>query len=79
MSNTNYTFAVARIRALEVSLFSKATIDQLMACKTYEECMHFLEDKGWGRRKRKTGCGYNAFRRTQKDMGDCGRTRDFHG
>lgn len=48
MSNTNYTFAVARIRALEVSLFSKATIDQLMACKTYEECMHFLEDKGWG-------------------------------
>ena len=39
MSNTNYTFAVARIRALEVSLFSKSVIDQLMACKTYEECM----------------------------------------
>ena len=48
MSNTNYTFAVARIRALEVSLFSKSVIDQLMACKTYEECMRFLEDKGWG-------------------------------
>ncbi len=48
MSNTNYTFAVARIRAMEVSLFTKSVIDQLMACKSYEECVRFLEDKGWG-------------------------------
>ena len=48
MSNTNYTFAVAHIRAMEVSLFTKSVIDQLMACKSYEECMRFLEDKGWG-------------------------------
>ena len=27
-----YTYAVARIRALEVSLFSNAVIDQLIAC-----------------------------------------------
>ena len=27
-----YTYAVARIRALEVSLFSDSTIDQLIAC-----------------------------------------------
>ncbi len=48
MTDTNYTYAVARIRALEVTLFSNATIDQLMAGKTYEECLQFVADKGWG-------------------------------
>ena len=48
MTDTKYTYAVARIRSLEVSLFSNATIEQLMACKTYEECLQFLVDKGWG-------------------------------
>ncbi|MDD3362036.1 MAG: V-type ATPase subunit [Hespellia sp.] len=48
MTDTNYTYAVARIRALEVTLFSNATIDQLMACRTYEECLQFIADKGWG-------------------------------
>ena len=43
-----YTYAVARIRALEVSLFSNATIDQLMACQTYEQCLKFLAERGWG-------------------------------
>lgn len=43
-----YTYAVARIRALEVSLFSNSTIDQLIACQTYEQCLQFLEEKGWG-------------------------------
>ncbi len=43
-----FTYAVARIRALEVSLFSNATIDQLMACQNYEQCLQFLEEKGWG-------------------------------
>lgn len=48
MSNTGYTFAVARIRAMEVTLFSRTVIDQLMACKTYEESLRFLGEKGWG-------------------------------
>ncbi len=43
-----YTYAVARIRALEVSLFSDATIEQLIACPDYEQCMQFLAEKGWG-------------------------------
>lgn len=43
-----YTYAVARIRALEVSLFSNGTIDQLIACASYEQCLQFLEEKGWG-------------------------------
>ena len=48
MSNTNYTFAVAYIRALETNLFSDSMMNQLAACKTYEECVRFLQDKGWG-------------------------------
>ena len=43
-----YTYAVARIRALEVSLFSNSTIDQLIGCQSYEQCLQFLEEKGWG-------------------------------
>ena len=43
-----YTYAVARIRALEVSLFSNSTIDQLIACQDYRQCLQFLEEKGWG-------------------------------
>ncbi len=43
-----YTYAVARIRALEVSLFSNAVIDQLIACPGYEQCLQFLAEKGWG-------------------------------
>lgn len=43
-----YTYAVARIRALEGSLLSNAAIEQLLACRTYEQCMRFLEDRGWG-------------------------------
>lgn len=40
-----YTYAVARIRALEVSLFSDSTIDQLIACQSYDQALQFLEEK----------------------------------
>lgn len=43
-----YTYAVARIRSLENDLFSNATIEQLISCQDYEQCLHFLSDKGWG-------------------------------
>ena len=48
MSDTQYTYAVARIRAMEVSLFSQAVIDQLMACRTEQQCLQFLTERGWG-------------------------------
>ena len=48
MSDTKYTYAVARIRALEVSLFSSSTIEQLIACKDHESCLRFLTEHGWG-------------------------------
>ncbi len=43
-----YIYAVARIRALELSLFSGTTIEQLLALKTYDECIQFITEKGWG-------------------------------
>lgn len=48
MSNTKYTYAVARIRALEVSLFSDAVIEQLLACKSAEQVLQTVMEKGWG-------------------------------
>ena len=48
MAKTQYTYAVARIRALEASLFSASTIEQLLACKDEAACLRFLQEKGWG-------------------------------
>lgn len=48
MSDMQYTYAVARIRAKEVSLFSQAVIEQLMACHTEQQCLQFLAERGWG-------------------------------
>lgn len=43
-----YIYAVARIRSDELSLLSASMIEQLLALKTYKECMTMLVDKGWG-------------------------------
>ena len=47
MIDTKYTYAVARIRALETALFTSATLDQLMACQTEEQCLQLIQEKGW--------------------------------
>lgn len=47
MGENQYIYAVARIRSKEISLFSKQVIDQLMACKTYQDAIKLLADKGW--------------------------------
>lgn len=44
----DYTYAVARIRGRELFLFGQPVMEQLMACKTSEEALQFLADKGWG-------------------------------
>ena len=41
-------YAVARVRSKELSLLTRQDIDQLLSCKTYEECLRILHDKGWG-------------------------------
>lgn len=43
-----YIYAVARIRALEMSLFSQATIEQLIGMDTYDKALSFIREKGWG-------------------------------
>lgn len=43
-----YTYAVARIRAKELSLLSEQDINRLMTCKDYKDCLNVLKDKGWG-------------------------------
>ena len=37
-----YTYGVARIRALEGNLFSDDTIAALLQCSDYNECLNFL-------------------------------------
>ncbi len=48
MGNTKYTYAVARIRALETSLLTDAVIEQLLACPAAEQALQLLIEKGWG-------------------------------
>ena len=48
LNDLEYTYAVARIRALETSLISSTDIERLMACQNEEQCLQFLSEKGWG-------------------------------
>ena len=48
MSDSQYTYAVAAIRVKESRLFSATLIEQLIACPSYEGCLQFLMEKGWG-------------------------------
>ena len=48
MFDTRYVYAVARIRSDELSLLSQQVIDQLLAAKSYDECIRMLTDRGWG-------------------------------
>lgn len=48
MAEQQYTYAVARIRSKELTLLNRQALDQLMACKTYEDCLRMLSEKGWG-------------------------------
>ncbi len=50
----NYAYQVARVRVRELSLLSNQDIEQLMSCKTYDECIRTLQDKGWGDGTEKT-------------------------
>jgi len=49
LAEKQYIYAVARIRSKELLLLTQSDINQLMNCKSEEECMRFLMDKGWGK------------------------------
>lgn len=48
MAEELYIYAVARIRSRELLLLNSDFIEQLMAAKSYEECLRLLTEKGWG-------------------------------
>lgn len=48
MSKQDYTYAVARIRALENSLLNQEDINQLLSCPTEDNTVELLMSKGWG-------------------------------
>lgn len=48
MNDLEYTYAVARIRALEASLLTDSFIDQLVNCQSDRQCLELLSERGWG-------------------------------
>ncbi len=50
----NYAYQVARVRVRELSLLNSQDIELLMSCKTSDECIRVLRDKGWGDGTEKT-------------------------
>lgn len=47
MSELDYTYAVARIRAMENALLTSGDIDRLIACQNERQCLQYLAEKGW--------------------------------
>ena len=54
MDDKQFTYAVARIRSKEITLLNKQSLDQLLSCKSYEECLQLLMEKGWGQSENET-------------------------
>lgn len=48
MSKQDYTYAVARIRALENKLLNEDDINQLLAAQSEDDAVELLMSKGWG-------------------------------
>ena len=49
MRETDYAYAVARIRCNELKLLSKADMEQLLALSSAQDCIKRLTDKGYGK------------------------------
>lgn len=47
LRDTDYAYAVGRIRALELKLLTKSDIDTLLSAKSAEDALRALGDKGW--------------------------------
>ncbi len=63
MNDLEYTYAVARIRALEASLLTDSFIDQLVNCQSEKQCLELLSERGWG----DTGAGLDAAAMLKKE------------
>ncbi|MGN0468338.1 MAG: V-type ATPase subunit [Acutalibacteraceae bacterium] len=47
VKDTDYAFAVARIRANERNLLNQSDIQTVISCETYKKAIDFLASKGW--------------------------------
>ncbi len=47
MNDLEYTYAVARIRALEASMLNDSDIEKLVSCRSVGECFQMLGERGW--------------------------------
>lgn len=47
LRDTDYAYAVARIRANELRLLTKADLDSLISARTIKDALRALGDKGW--------------------------------
>lgn len=57
--DTDYAYAVARVRANELTLLTEADVDQLIEADSYEAAKQILSDKGWG--EWEDGMDYPAY------------------
>ncbi len=69
MRETEYTYAVARIRASEQRMLSKADFDLLISAGSYDSALRILTDKGWS--EPESGSPYDICEIEMK------KTRDF--
>ena len=59
MKDTEYTFAVARIRANETHFIGKNEMEQLLLAPDLRAALQLLADQGWETRRRR-GSGFAA-------------------
>ena len=48
MKQTDFTYAVARIRSKELGLLSAQNLEQLISARSADDALRLLADKGWG-------------------------------
>lgn len=61
----HYTYAVARVRSKELALLTNEDIQRLLNCKSFEDCLRILQDKGW-----ETGNGSFSAEKILKEQQD---------
>lgn len=54
MEDKQFTYAVARIRALELTLLNRQNLEVLLSTRDYKESIKYLVEKGWGESEQDT-------------------------
>ena len=70
MSDIDYTYAVARIQCPGSFAVLCCNAEQLIACDSFEGCIAFLQERGWGDPQGRGGRGCNIETGTGENLGD---------